>query len=62
MLSLIFESRARAYADSVELSNLRSTYGDNLLDILRSRANDQSLAKRDQKHWNRILSKAVNGR
>ena len=62
MLSLIFESRTRAHADRVELSNLRSTHGDDVLEILRNRASDRSLGKRDRKHWNRILNKAVNGR
>ena len=58
MLDKIFESRERAHRDQLELRNLQSKHGQDVLNELKQRAKDASLARRDRKHWQRLLRKA----
>ena len=58
MLNILFESRSRAQRDIVEMQNLHTNYGRNLVTELKTRARDMSLGVRDRKHWKRLLRKA----
>lgn len=58
MLPFLFESRERARNDAREVRHLQNQYGDELLSVLKQRANDTGLTPRDRKHWDRLLRKA----
>ena len=55
---VLFETKERRTKDRQEVVALFRKYGDETLDILRTRVNDKNLSSRDRKHWKRILSKA----
>jgi len=58
MLGMFFESRSRAHRDKIEMQNLQTTYGRDIVAELKQRAQDMTLGGRDRKHWKRLLRKA----
>jgi len=58
MLVKLFRSDVKAERDEREVRILRSQYGNDLMPILRERANNKDLRPRDRRHWRRILRRA----
>lgn len=58
MILGLFESADQRRRDARDLSDMFDKYGDDLVDVLRARAEDPKLRDRDRKHWSRLLRKA----
>lgn len=54
----LFESKERSMRDQNEIAMLQNRYGETLVDELKQRANNDELAPRDRRHWQRLLRKA----
>ena len=54
----LFESAEQRLNDDRDLKAMHRRYGDEIFAILESRVEDETLAKRDRKHWARLLRKA----
>ena len=57
MLAKLFESRNRKAADQAELERLQGKYGEDLVDVLKARAEQAKPDARSHKHWHRLLNK-----
>jgi hypothetical protein len=58
MLGRLFENKAKARQDIIELKSLQLRYGENVVTVLSERAEDPEISTRDRQHWKRILRKA----
>ncbi|MFL9839820.1 hypothetical protein ABS767_02490 [Sphingomonas sp. ST-64] len=56
---MLFKLIYRRRRDREELSWLRGAYGHETRNILRGRARNGRLKKRDQRHWRRLYCRAV---
>ena len=54
----LFESRERRTKDASELLHIFRTHGEDAVAVLKKRASDLSLTKKDRKHWKRLARKA----
>jgi len=58
MILGLFESAEQRRKDARDLSDMFKRYGDETIDVLQARADDEQLRERDRKHWARLLRKA----
>ena len=54
----LFESTIRRKRDLMALKSMYVRYGDEFVDILERRANNDKLDRRSQRHWKRLNRKA----
>ena len=58
MILGLFESAEQRRKDTRDLDNMFRRYGDEIINVLQSRVDDDKLRERDRKHWARLLRKA----
>lgn len=58
MILGLFESAEQRRKDTRDLDNMFKRYGDEIINVLQSRVDDDTLRERDRKHWARLLRKA----